>query len=83
MKEHAAAKAATRPSTKLGVTVAGATMTMTPEDLRGMPQQTVKVMNGHSKKEERYACVRLSKVLAKAGAKLGKDTARIRCCEVD
>lgn len=39
-----------------------------------MPQQTVKVMNGHSKKEESYTGVRLSNVLAKAGAKLGKET---------
>lgn len=68
--EHAAAK----PSTSLLVTVAGAVTTLTPEELRGMPQQTVKVMNGHTKMEESYAGPRLNDVLARAGAKLGKET---------
>lgn len=74
MEEHGAPKPAAKPSTNLVVTIAGARTTMTPEELRGMPQQTVKVMNGHSKKEENYAGVRLSDVLVKAGAKLGRET---------
>ena len=74
MAQEATRHAPSKPSTSLTVTVAGTRVTMTPTELGGMAQQTVKVVNGHSGKEESYTGVRLSDVLAKAGAKLGKET---------
>ncbi len=47
---------------------------MTVDELRALPQQTVMVTNGRSGKQESYGGVRVSDVLQKAGARLGKET---------
>ena len=71
---HSANHAVAKPSTSLSVSVNSSTMTITPAKLAGMTQLTVKVINGHTQKEETYTGVRLSDVLTAAGAKLGKET---------
>ena len=43
-------------------------------DLKALPQSSVTVHNAHSDKDERYSGVKLTDLLAKAGAKPGKGT---------
>jgi hypothetical protein len=73
MGDHHHDMAAPKPSTSLTVTLEGTAQTLSPDDLRAMPQVTVKVVNAHSEQEESYSGVRLSEILAKAGSKLGKE----------
>lgn len=63
---HAEKKAV--PSNSLTVTVEGKATPMSVAELSAMPQTTVTVMNLHTKMQETYTGVRLSEVLAKAGA---------------
>ncbi len=50
----------------------GAKLTLTVEQLRQMPQQSVSMVNPHTKSTEKYEGVRLADVLAKAGAPSGE-----------
>ena len=63
-------------STSLTVTAAGKTATLTPADLKAMPQRTVVVHNGHSNVEETYTGVGLSDLLAKYGLTLDNGGAK-------
>jgi hypothetical protein len=47
--------------------VDGKAMTLTPAELKAMPQKTVKVHNEHTKMDESYSGVPLGDLLAKAG----------------
>ena len=50
----------------------GAKLTLTVDQLRQMPQQSVSMVNPHTKSTEKYEGARLADVLAKAGAPSGK-----------
>jgi hypothetical protein len=69
-------KAMAPASTSLTLTVGGKTRTLTPAELKAMPQKTVKVHNEHTKMDEAYAGVPLGDVLAKAGFTVDKTTHR-------
>jgi hypothetical protein len=71
-----AAKPLAPASTSLILTVAGKTTTLTPADLKAMPQKTVKVHNEHTKMDETYTGVPLGDLLAKAGFKVEQSTHR-------
>ena len=54
----------------------GAKLTLTVEQLRQMPQQSVSMVNPHTKSTEKYEGVRLADVLAKAGRSERRKTTR-------
>jgi hypothetical protein len=61
------------PSTQLTVRgVDGKTVTLTPEELAGLPHKTVSVFNAHTKATEKYSGVVLAEVLARAGVPQGE-----------
>jgi hypothetical protein len=71
-----AAKPPAPASTSLMLTVAGKVTTLTPADLKAMPQKTVKVHNEHTKMDEAYSGVPLGDLLTKAGFLVDKTTQR-------
>jgi hypothetical protein len=76
MGDMEAAKPPAPASTSLTLTVNGKTMSMTPAELKAMPQKTVKVHNEHTKMDESYSGVPLGDLLAKAGFAVDKTTHR-------
>jgi hypothetical protein len=71
-----APKAPAPNSTTLTLTVDGKTTTLTPADLKAMPQKTVKVHNEHTKMDESYSGVPLGDLLTKAGFVVDQTTHR-------
>ena len=63
-------------STSLTVTVSGKSLSFSMADLKGMPQRTVTVRNGHSNTDEQYSGVLLSDLLGKLGVSLLQDGAK-------
>jgi hypothetical protein len=63
-------------STSLTLTVSGKSITLTPAELKAMPQKTVKVHNEHTKMDESYSGVPLGDLIAKAGFKVEQSTHR-------
>jgi hypothetical protein len=63
-------------STSLTLTVDGKATTLTPADLKAMPQKMVKVHNEHTKMDESYTGVPLGDLLTKAGFKVEQSTHR-------
>ena len=62
------------PSAVLHIWIAGhAEVQLTPAELRAFPQISVTTHNPHTNADETYSGVRLSDLLAKLGAPLGKD----------
>jgi len=76
MGQAAPAKPPAPASTSLALTVDGKTTTLTPADLKAMPQKTVKVHNEHTKMDESYSGVPLGDPLAKAGFVVSTTTHR-------
>ncbi|MCU1222976.1 MAG: hypothetical protein JWQ42_1069 [Edaphobacter sp.] len=70
MPEHAHAKAAA--STSLTLAVDGKATTLSVAELQAMPQKTLMVHNGHTKKDETYTGVALDGLLTKYGAPFDK-----------
>ena len=66
-------RVAAKPSLGLRVTVPGDELSLSPADLRALPQTSVTVHNAHSNADERYTGAKLTDVLAKAGVQAGKD----------
>ena len=66
-------QAPAKPSSGLRVSVPGNDVSLSPADLRALPQASVTVHNAHSNAEERYTGAKLTDVLAKVGVKAGKD----------
>jgi hypothetical protein len=56
------------------LTVAGKTTTLTPAELKAMPQKTVKIHNEHTRMDETYSGVPLGDLLTKAGFKVEQST---------
>jgi DMSO/TMAO reductase YedYZ molybdopterin-dependent catalytic subunit len=51
----------------------GATLTLTPADLKALPHKTVTVVNAHNNKSETYSGVVLADLLSKLNVPLGED----------
>lgn len=65
-------RVAARPSASLAVSVAGTEVRFSASDLQALPQSSITVHNAHSNAEELYSGVKLTDLLTKAGASLGK-----------
>ena len=72
MAQHARQPA--KPSTSLQVTMPDGQLTLSLSDLHAMPQTSVTVHNAHSNRDEQYTGVKVTDLLVKAGARLGKET---------
>jgi hypothetical protein len=70
------AKPTAPASTSLTLAVDGKATTLTPAQLKVMPQKTVKVHNEHTKMDETYSGVLLSDLLTTAGFKVEQSTHR-------
>jgi hypothetical protein len=72
--DHGAGKPAVLSHT-LAITAAGKTVTLTMDDLKAMPQRTLRVHNGHNNQDETYTGVGLDDLLAKYGVTLANGNA--------
>ncbi len=70
--DHAPAQLSTTLTVRAGETV----ITLSPADLRALPQTTVAVFNEHNKQNESFSGPLVSDVLAKAGLALSQTTQR-------
>jgi hypothetical protein len=62
------------PSTQLTLRgLDGKTVTLTPEEVAGLPHKTVSVFNSHTKTNETYSGVALADLLAKVGVPRGEE----------
>ncbi len=68
------AKAPSKPSTSLALTLGGKTVTLDAAALQAMPQKTLTVHNEHTKSDETYTGVLLGDLLAKNGLPVDKTT---------
>jgi hypothetical protein len=71
-----AAKAPAPNSTSLMLMIDGKMTTLTPAELKAMPQKSVKVHNEHTKMDETYSGVPLGDLLAKYGFVVDQSTHR-------
>jgi hypothetical protein len=72
--DHGSAKPST-PSHSLTVTANGKSVTLSMDDLKAMPQRTLRVHNGHNNQDELYTGVGLDDLLAKYGISLANGNA--------
>jgi len=63
------------PSHTLTITANGKSTTLTMDDLKAMPQRTLRVHNGHNNQDETYTGVGLDDLLAKYGISLANGNA--------
>jgi hypothetical protein len=72
--DHGAGKPAV-PSHTLSITAAGKTVSLTMDELKAMPQRTLRVHNGHNNQDETYTGVGLDDLLARYGITLANGNA--------
>ena len=66
-------RAPAKRSSELRVALPGRNVTLSIAAIEALPQSSVTVHNAHTNADERYTGAKLTDVLAKAGAKAGKD----------